>query len=119
MAVVFATIVPAAAFSNHIDPSYNNYAVHDRSNYWIPFDYAVNTLQSCEKDAILFTQGDNDTYPLWYAQFAEGVRRDVSVVNLSILNAPWYIKQLRDENSKIPIAFSDNYIDNKRERRKY
>jgi len=113
MSVVFATLIPVAALSNHIDSDYNNYQVHDRSQNWIPLDFATNMLQSCKKDAILFTHGDNDTYPLWYAQYVNGMRKDVNVVNLSILNAPWYIKQLRDKGNTIPIAFSDDYIDNK------
>ena len=106
------TLVPAAALSNHLDPAYSNYKLHDRSRNWIPLDYAVNILQTCAPHAILFTSGDNDTYPLWYAREVEGIRRDVRVVNLSLLNAPWYIKQLRDEDEKIPITFTDDYIDN-------
>ncbi len=113
MFAVFATLIPVAALSNHIDPDYTNYQVHDRSQNWVSLDFAINMLQSCEKNAILFTHGDNDTYPLWYAQHVNGIRKDVNVVNLSILNAPWYIKQLRDEDNTIPIAFSDDYIDNK------
>lgn len=112
MVIVFASLIPSAVLSNHIDPDYNNYHIHDRSKNWIPFDYAINMLRSCEENAILFTHGDNDTYPLWYARYVEGVRIDVSIINLSILNAPWYIKQLRDGDSKIPITFSDDYIDN-------
>ena len=110
---IFVTMIPAAAISNHIDPAYSNWQVHDRSDNWIPFDYAVNMLESCEPDAILFAHGDNDTYPLWYAQYVEGVRADVRVINLSILNAPWYIKQLRDLEPEVPITFSDDYIDNR------
>jgi len=110
-AVMFATLPPSAVFSRHIDPVYSAYRIHDRSGDRIPCDYALNMLASCERDAILFTHGDNDTYPLWYAQQVEGVRRDVAVINLSILNAPWYIKQLRDGPAGIPVAFSDDYID--------
>jgi len=87
------------------------YFRHDRSQNRLAYDYGWNILNSLEPDAILFTQGDNDTFPLWYLQEAAGVRRDVRVVNLSILNAPWYIKQLRDEGRTIPIELSDDFID--------
>ena len=76
-------------------------------------EYGKNILKSCEKDAILFTNGDNDTFPLWFLQEVENFRKDVRVVNLSLLNTTWFIKLLRDTNPKIPINFTDNYIDNK------
>lgn len=109
--LLFSTMIPAAVLSNHIDPSYSNWKLHDRSNNFIALDYAVNTLNSCDENAILFAFGDNDTFPLWYAQYVTGVRPDVAVVNLSLLNAPWYIKQLRDGQLKLPIEFSDEFID--------
>jgi hypothetical protein len=87
------------------------YHIEDRSGDYIAHDYAYNLLQTCEPNSILFTNGDNDTFPLWYLQEVEGVRTDVRVVNLSLLNTNWYIKQLRDREPKVDIRLSDHYID--------
>ncbi len=89
----------------------HNYDTHNRSGNYVAYDYSYNILQSCEKDGILFTNGDNDTFPLWFLQYVYNIRTDVRVVNLSLLNTPWYIKQLRDEEPKIPITLSDTQID--------
>jgi hypothetical protein len=94
-----------------------NYFTHDRSKNWVPWDFAYNVLQTCEKDAVLFTQGDNDTFPLWYMQDVEGVRRDVRVVNLSLVNTSWYILQMKNkpaytEAKAVPMNLSDAQIEN-------
>ncbi len=111
----------------------SQYKIHDRSKEFVALDYGQNFLNSLEENAIIFTNGDNDTFPLWYAQAVEepyakefirpmtmvkpdkatwdainkakeykdkhcfGIRKDVTVANLSLLNTPWYIRQLRDK----------------------
>ncbi|MGB7527885.1 protein O-mannosyl-transferase family [Sphingobacterium cellulitidis] len=71
-----------------------NWDDHDRSQKFLARDMAKNYLESCAPNAILFSYGDNDTYPLWYVQEVEGFRTDVRVVNLSLLSADWYMKQM-------------------------
>lgn len=68
---------------------------HDRSNKTLARDLAKNYLESCAPNAILISFGDNDTYPLWYAQEVEGIRKDIRVINSSLLGTDWYINQLR------------------------
>ncbi len=88
--------------------------IHSRAGNYLPFDYSYNILQSCEQDAIIFTNGDNDTFPVWYLQDVMGVRRDIRVVNLSLGQTPWYIDQLKNRSpwgaKKIPLSFSDEML---------
>ena len=87
----------------------NGWNLHNKSNRNIARETAFNYLNSCPEQAILFSAGDNDTYPLWYLQHVEGVRRDVRVVNLSLLNTDWYLDQMRNAQFEAaPIQFSVN-----------
>ena len=92
-------------------PAHYHWFEHDMSENYIPRDYAYNMLAGLEPDAILFTYGDNDTFPLWYIQYVEGYRPDVRVANLSLMNTSWYIRQLRDDEPTLPITYTDAEID--------
>jgi hypothetical protein len=84
-----------------------NWNDHDRSNRFTALHFAEDYLNSCEKDAILFTNGDNDTYPLWYAQNVENLRSDVRVINMSLLNTDWYTDGLkRSAYDSKPVEFT-------------
>jgi hypothetical protein len=86
-----------------------NWDDHNRSNKYTALAMAKKYLDSCEPNAILFTIGDNDTFPLWYAQEIEGYRTDVRIVNTSLFMTDWYIDQMKRkayDSEPVPISFS-------------
>ena len=84
-----------------------NWDDHDRSGRYTARDIAKNYLNSCKSNAVLFTVGDNDTFPLWYVQDVEGVREDVRIVNMMLFNMDWNIDQARWKNYKSePLPFT-------------
>ncbi|AZQ63405.1 DUF2723 domain-containing protein [Flammeovirga pectinis] len=95
----------------------NGWDGHDRSNRFHSVDQARNTLASCAENAILFTGGDNDTFPLWYVQNVEGFRTDVRVAVLSYFSTGWYLDQMRQTQYKsmpLPLSISsENYREGK------
>lgn len=98
--IILLLIVPGNMLAKNFHPQ-------SRHGNYVAWDYSYNMLMTCEPNAILFTNGDNDTFPLWYLQEVEHVRKDVRIVNLSLLNTDWYIKQLRDWEPRVPMNISD------------
>lgn len=96
---------------------------HDRSNKRLAHSTATNVLGSCEKNAILFTFGDNDTYPLWYLQEVEGYRTDVRIINMSLLGIDWYINQLNhkiNDAPPVPMVWQqEHYLGDRRNYMRY
>ncbi len=118
-AVIAGAVGIIALFAVPINMGAQNWDDHDRSNRYTARDFAENYLQSCAPNSIIFTNGDNDTFPLWYVQEVEGVRTDVRVVNLSLFNTDWYIDQMKRkayEADAIPNSFThDQYAQGTRD----
>ena len=100
-------VAGAIVLSAPIIMGFQNFDDHSRADITASRDYAANFLNSVAPNAILFTYGDNDTYPLWYAQEVEGIRTDVRVVNLSLIAVDWYINKLRRKvNDSAPLKLT-------------
>lgn len=105
-AVVIAMVVPFILGVQGWDD-------HDRSDRYFARDLAYNYLIGCEQNSILFTNGDNDTFPLWYLQEVEGKRTDVRVCNLSLMQTDWYTNQMKMrayDSDPLPIKFTEDQI---------
>lgn len=116
-ASIFATII--ALLGAPIIMASQGWDDHDRSDSHVARDMSVNYLKSCAPNAILFTYGDNDTYPVWYAQEVENIRPDVRVVNLSLFTADWYIDGMlkkQNESAPLPITLKhEQYVEGTRD----
>jgi hypothetical protein len=110
-------IIGASLLAAPVLMASQNWDDHDRSGKYTAVAMAKAYLNSCDKDAILFTIGDNDTFPLWYAQEIEHIRTDVKIVNTSLVNTDWYIDQMKAkayESEPLPISFThDQYVGDK------
>ncbi|HEX8270065.1 MAG TPA: DUF2723 domain-containing protein [Flavobacterium sp.] len=110
-------IIGATLLAAPILMASQNWDDHDRSDKYTALAMAKAYLQSCEPNAILYTIGDNDTFPLWYAQEIEHIRTDIRIVNTSLFNTDWYIDQMKSkayESEGLPISFThDQYVGDK------
>ncbi|HSD08266.1 hypothetical protein, partial [Flavobacterium sp.] len=110
-------IIGASLLAAPVLMAYQNWDDHDRSGKYTATAMAKAYLLSCDPNAILFTIGDNDTFPLWYAQEIEGIRTDIKIVNTSLFMTDWYIDQMKRkayESNALPISFThDEYVGDK------
>ncbi|NMH27075.1 glycosyltransferase family 117 protein [Flavobacterium silvaticum] len=115
--ILIPVITAVTLLASPILMASQNWDDHDRSNRYTAIAMAKNYLNSCDKDAILFTIGDNDTFPLWYAQEIEGVRRDVKIVCTSLFMTDWYIDEMKMksyESDGVPVSFKhEQYVGDK------
>ena len=103
---VALAVMIAFTFSSY----FVNFRTHDRRGDYNAHDYGYNMLATVAPNGLIFTNGDNDTFPLWFIQEVKNFRKDVRVVNLSLLNTPWYIWQLKHIEPKLDISFTDKEV---------
>jgi hypothetical protein len=117
--VVAGTIATLLCLLVPIQMASQTWDDHDRSGRYVARDFGRNYLESCEPNAVIFTHGDNDTFPLWYVQEVEGIRTDVRVCNTSYLQTDWYINQMKRQaynSDPLPISWSyKDYLQGKRD----
>jgi hypothetical protein len=115
LAVTFAALIAAVP----VLMAAQNWDDHDRSGRYTARDIGANYLKSCAPNSILFTYGDNDSFPVWYNQDVEGVRTDVRVANLSYIQAGWYIEMMRQKafaSDPLPLSLApEKYVEGQRE----
>lgn len=115
--IVGPIVVAACLLASPIIMATQNWDDHSRANRYTAIAMAKNYLESCEPNAILFTIGDNDTFPLWYAQEIEKIRTDIKIVNTSLFMTDWYIDQMKNKTysaNGLPISFThDEYVGDK------
>ena len=116
--IALPAVLATALLASPIVLATENWDDHDRSGKYTAVAMAKAYLDSCEPNAILFTIGDNDTFPMWYLQEIEGYRTDVRIVNTSLLATDWYIDEMKVKSNKsdaLPISFThDQYVGDKR-----
>lgn len=116
--VALPAVLATALLASPVVLASQNWDDHDRSGKHTAVAMAKAYLDSCEPNAILFTIGDNDTFPMWYLQEIEGYRTDVRIVNTSLLATDWYIDEMKIKSNKsdgLPISFThDQYVGDKR-----
>ena len=114
---VIASVITILCLGVPAQMASQNWDDHDRSNRYVARDFGANYLNSCEEDAIIFCNGDNDTFPLWYNIEVEGERTDVRACNLSYLQTDWYIDQMKRpyyESPALPISWEyKDYMEGK------
>jgi hypothetical protein len=115
--IASAILITASLLAVPVLLGFQNWDDHDRSGRYTAVAMAKAYLTSCDQNAILYTIGDNDTFPLWYAQEIEKIRTDVKIVNTSLLMTDWYIDQMKTktyEANPLPISFNhDDYVGDK------
>ena len=109
MGSVYRNVMVAAVILFAAMPLFMQFHIMDRSGNKVAYYYGWNMINFLEEDSIIITNGDNDTFPLWYLQQVEGIRPDVDILNLSLVQINWYITQLKDRG--VPMSFSYDEIE--------
>jgi hypothetical protein len=109
--LLLVAIVGALVLASPMHQVARNHSAVNFSKNYFAIDYARNALNCLPANAIVFSGGDNDTYPLWYAQVAEGLRPDVDILNFYLLNTPWYLEQLLKRRPDFPLKLTSDEIE--------